>query len=27
VLKQRQVFFSIPLPPDQYHILDVAKWR
>jgi len=24
---QRQFFFNIPLPPDQHHISDVAKWR
>ena len=21
------VFINIPLPPDQHHISDVAKWR
>jgi len=21
------VFINIPLPPDQYHISDVAKWK
>ena len=21
------VLFNIPLPPDQHHISDVAKWR
>ena len=24
---QREYFFNIPLPPDQHHISDVAKWR
>ena len=24
---QRQFLFNIPLPPDQHHISDVAKWR
>jgi len=24
---QRQFFINIPLPPEQHHISDVAKWR
>jgi len=25
--KTETVFLYIPLPPDQHHISDVAKWR
>ena len=25
--KPSKFFFNIPLPPDQHHISDVAKWK